>query len=231
MNPLYLPFEAWGRQIAHYSMWAVRSGQVVFDGEFDTRQSHITISWHGFNMLALAVHAVHRPRPRSYFAFAPPGLVGATMRGWLRGVGVEPVPLPADAIGNPAAALKHMARALKDGLDVGIALDGPHGPARQVRPGALWLARVSGCPLLPMSFAARPALRFPRWDRHLIPLRGARIVCVYGDPIRLDRREELNTTLFARIADVLSDLERRAWEILDSASPAVPITPSEKAYE
>jgi lysophospholipid acyltransferase (LPLAT)-like uncharacterized protein len=229
MKALYLPGEAWGRQIARYSIWAVRSGQIAFEGEFQTGQSHITINWHGLNMLTLAVHAVHRPR--HYFAFAPPGLVGATMRGWLSGVGVDPVPLPDDVTGNPATALKHMARALKEGLDVGIAVDGPHGPARQVRPGALWLARVSGCPLLPMSFAARPALRFPRWDRHLIPLRGARIVCVYGNPIWLDRREELNNALFARIADTLNAIERRAWELLDSATPAVPATPSENAYE
>ena len=66
-----------------------------------------------------------------------PGLAGAAMQGWLKGNGMTAVQLPRDGQGNAATGLKCMARALKEGHTVGIALDGPHGPARVVRPGAL----------------------------------------------------------------------------------------------
>ena len=104
------------------------------------------------NMLTLAVHARGRHQP--YRAFVPPGFLGASMRSWLVASGMEPVPLAQDGVVNPIAGLRQMARALGEGWSVGIALDGPHGPPRVLRPGALWLARLSGKPLVVMGYAA-----------------------------------------------------------------------------
>ena len=200
MNPLA---ETWGRLIAGYGRWAVRSGKVSLEGELPSGGS-ILITWHAMNMLILAVHAEHRPQP--YRAFVPPGLVGAAMGGWLKGSGMEPVALPRDHTGNPAAALKEMARGLKEGWTVGIALDGPHGPARVLRPGALWLARLSGKPLVVVGAAARPALRVPRWDHHLVPLPGAQIAVVLGEPIMVERGAEIDGDLRSRVTEALARL-------------------------
>ena len=212
--------ETWGRLIAGYGRWAVRSGEVSLEGELPSGGS-ILVTWHTMNMLILAVLAEQRPRP--YRAFVPPGVVGAAMVGWLKGSGMEPVALPRDHTGNPATALKEMARGLKEGWTVGIALDGPHGPARVLRPGALWLARLSGKPLVVVGAAARPALRVPRWDHHLVPLPWAQIAVVLGEPITVERGAEIDGDLRSRVTEALARAEKRAWSILgsDSALPNV----------
>jgi len=215
LNLLHRLAETWGCIIAGYSRWVVSSAPITFEGELPSGGS-IAVTWHGMNMLILAVHAERKPHP--YRAFVPPGMAGAAMLGWLRSNGMEPVSLPRDGEGNPAAGLKQMARALREGWTVGIALDGPHGPARVLRPGALWLARLSGKPLVVIGSAARPAVRLPRWDRHLIPLRGAQIAIVYGEPIMVDRRAEIDEALRSRVAGALDAAEQRAWAILSSHS-------------
>jgi hypothetical protein len=140
-NLVYGLAEKWGHAIASYAMWAVSSGKITVQGlPADSRM--IVTDWHGGNMAALAVIALRIPyRCHSFF---PPGIVGHTMRGWLVGSNLIPVALPQDGKGNPTTALKQMRQILDEGETVVIAVDGPHGPARKVRPGALWLARLSG---------------------------------------------------------------------------------------
>ena len=212
LNPVA---ETWGRLIAGYGRRAVRSGQVTFEGELPPG-GLIIVTWHAMNMLILAVLAEQRPRP--YRAFVPPGVAGAAMCGWLKGSGMEPVALPRDGASNPAAALKEMAQALKEGWTAGIALDGPHGPARVLRPGALWLARLSGKPLVVIGAAARPAARVPRWDRHLVPLSSAKIGIVCGEPIMVERGAEIDEALRSRVTEALGTAEKRAWAIVNSHS-------------
>jgi lysophospholipid acyltransferase (LPLAT)-like uncharacterized protein len=207
--------ETWGRVIAGYSRWAVGSATITVEGELPSGP-FVGVTWHSMNMLTLAVHRERRPHP--YRAFVPPGLAGATMRSWLVASGMEPVPLPPDGEGNPIAALRLMTRALADDWSVGIALDGPHGPPRVLRPGALWLARLSGRPLVVMGYAVRPGFRAPRWDRHLVPLPGARIAVVYGEPMFIERRTDIDEALRSRVADAVDAAERRAWALLDPPS-------------
>ena len=207
--------EAWGLQIARYSRWSVRSAHIAFEGE-PPRGAYIAVTWHSMNLLALAVSAERGPQ--LCCAFVPPGIAGDAMRGWLRGTGVSPVLLPPDGAGNPVAALRQMARALDEDLTIAIALDGPHGPVRVLRPGALWLARLSGKPLVAMGYAARPAIRLPRWDRPLVPLLNTRIAVVCAAPIVIEHRAEIDDALCSRVADALNGAERRAWAVLDSGA-------------
>jgi lysophospholipid acyltransferase (LPLAT)-like uncharacterized protein len=142
----------------------------MFEGELPPGGA-VAVTWHGMVLLSLGVHAEQRFCPCR--AFVTPGLGGAVMRGWLSGNRMEPVPLPSNRNGNVAAALKQMARCLQEGETVAIALDGPRGPERVPRPGALWLARLSQKPLVVIASAARPSVHLPRWDSHHLPLPGA----------------------------------------------------------
>lgn len=80
-----------------------------------------------------------------------------------------------------ATALRGLVRALRDGKDVAITPDGPRGPAGQVQPGAVWLARLTGRPLLPVAFAARPCLHVGSWDRMIVPVPLSRGAFEYGE--------------------------------------------------
>jgi len=61
-----------------------------------------------------------------------------------------------------------MVRDLKAGRVVAIFPDGPTGPRHQLREGIIQLARLTGAPIVPLSFSARPAWRLKSWDSYMI---------------------------------------------------------------
>ncbi len=69
-----------------------------------------------------------------------------------------------------------------------ITADGPRGPARQVKPGAVELARLSGACIVPVSwYGTRLRVLGRSWDRFLLPLPGGRIVLRYGEAVTVPR--------------------------------------------
>jgi len=116
-----------------------------------------------------------------------------------------------------ASLLRAMVRAIRDGRTVAVLVDGPRGPARRAKPGAVLVAHETGAALVPVGVAARPALRFGSWDRAFLPLPFARVRCVYGEPLHLPKkahesdiegwRVALETTLDALQAAAARELE------------------------
>jgi lysophospholipid acyltransferase (LPLAT)-like uncharacterized protein len=117
------------------------------------------------------------------------------------------------------AALRGMVRTLARGGSVVLLTDGPRGPARRSQVGAVALARLSGVPITPVAFAVRPRLRARSWDRSVLPLPFARIVCRLGAPIAVPRnadpdqeeriRSELDLALASLDGVVRAGLGRR----------------------
>jgi hypothetical protein len=87
-----------------------------------------------------------------------------------------------------SSLLRAMLRASRAGQLVAVLTDGPRGPARVAKPGAVALASAAGAALVPIGVAARPCLRFGSWDRTMLPLPFARVHCVYGPATRLPKR-------------------------------------------
>jgi lysophospholipid acyltransferase (LPLAT)-like uncharacterized protein len=98
-------------------------------------------------------------------------------------------------------ALKGLIRAARDGHDVAVAPDGPSGPARQFKPGALRAAAVTGLPIIPVAVAASAAWRASSWDGFLIPKPFARVRLSYGPPYWIER--DAGEDALARHARVL----------------------------
>lgn len=66
-------------------------------------------------------------------------------------------------------AFMGLARRLREGRSVGVAIDGPKGPFGAIHDGVLQLARLTGAPILPL--VAHPG-RFHSlgtWDRTVVP--------------------------------------------------------------
>ncbi|MCX5788387.1 MAG: lysophospholipid acyltransferase family protein [Elusimicrobia bacterium] len=83
-----------------------------------------------------------------------------------------------------AVATRELVELGKAGKVLGITPDGPRGPARQVKPGALFLAQETGLPLLPLTVALSRRLQIERaWDHFQVPLPFARACVIYGAPI------------------------------------------------
>lgn len=86
-----------------------------------------------------------------------------------------------------ARALRDYYVALQKGLSPSITPDGPRGPRREFKPGAVLLSQLSGRPMLPLAFHARRAWLLRTWDRFVLPLPFTRIAIAVGEPRQVPR--------------------------------------------
>jgi len=115
-----------------------------------------------------------------------------------------------------AVGMRQLLRYVRDGYDVGMTPDGPRGPRRRVQPGVVAVARLSGKPIVPLAFSARPARRLRSWDRTLLPYPFARGLFLYGEPVRVPRDADEAEQERCRLA-----LETGLDEITDAVDRAL----------
>jgi len=84
-----------------------------------------------------------------------------------------------------AAALRKAVRMARSGWDLGFTPDGPRGPRHEVQRGVILAARLSGSPIVPVSFAASRAAIMRSWDGFVVPRLFSRGVFVFGTPIEV----------------------------------------------
>jgi lysophospholipid acyltransferase (LPLAT)-like uncharacterized protein len=79
-------------------------------------------------------------------------------------------------------ALLQLKRDTAEGKPAGFTLDGPRGPARVAQPGAVWLAKATGNPVLPFHLEASRHWTLGSWDRTQIPKPFSTVSIAMGEP-------------------------------------------------
>jgi lysophospholipid acyltransferase (LPLAT)-like uncharacterized protein len=118
-----------------------------------------------------------------------------------------------------AQALREMVQALRGGSVLVMTPDGPRGPRHAINPGLVWIARATGYPILPCGAVCDRAWRMKSWDRFTIPKPGARVVFVYGTPMRIGREmkgAELDAAT-DKLRAMMIDSEERGFAQLNEA--------------
>jgi len=166
--------------------------------------------WHEYNLVA-ATAAYKLRRARWHVSFSTQTFRGEVMNAMLAAIGAGSVPLPAENERAEAARLsRELARLGREGASVAVSPDGPMGPYRRAKPGALIVARESRLPLQPWAVIARPSFRLNgRWDRHLVPLPFGRMRVVEAEQIGVGEREPIRPVL-ARLQAALDEVASRA---------------------
>lgn len=113
-------------------------------------------------------------------------------------------------------ALLQLKREMERGLPSGFAVDGPRGPARKAQLGAVWLAKLTGNPVVPFHMEASSYWTLNSWDRTQIPRPFSTVALAVAAPLEVPhdadelaleaKRVELEASLFM--------LEQRAAEML-----------------
>lgn len=122
-----------------------------------------------------------------------------------------------------SGALRALLKMLKSGGCVGITPDGPKGPRMHAADGVIALAKLSGCPILPATYAASPRRLLNSWDRFLVPKPFGKGVFIWGEPIHVprDASDEQLAELMLRLETVMNDLSIRA-DTLVGEDPVLP---------
>jgi len=111
-----------------------------------------------------------------------------------------------------AGALRAMLKSLKAGESVGITPDGPRGPRMRVSDGIISVARLSGVPVLPASYAIERHRVLGTWDRFVVALPFSKGVIIWGNSIRVPREADETEQEIARhdLEIMLNDITAEA---------------------
>lgn len=161
----------------------------------DQGQPWLICSWH--NNIAMAMCRLRNQRMTMMASASRDGELIARAIAILGNV---PVRGSSSARGSQAA--RDMVRAIKRGTSGAMTPDGPRGPAYQCQGGALWIAALTGCPLLPYELDASRRWRINSWDRHKIPKPFSTVYEYIGEPFYVTRSDLAGT-------HALEELQRR----------------------
>ena len=116
-------------------------------------------------------------------------------------------------------ALVQLVRDLAAGKPAGFTLDGPRGPARVAQPGAIWLAKATGNPVVPFHLEADRFWTTNSWDRTQIPKPFATVAIAVGEPLEVpaDAGDEGLEAARQDLEARLQALEARALQMISGA--------------
>jgi lysophospholipid acyltransferase (LPLAT)-like uncharacterized protein len=99
---------------------------------------------------------------------------------------------------------------------VAFTLDGPRGPVHVAQPGAVWLAKVTGNPIIPFHFEANRRWTLNSWDQTQIPKPFATIAVAFAPPLRVpaDADAQALADTNRRLEQALALCRRRATELI-----------------
>lgn len=170
----------------------------------------IFVFWHGRSMMLSPVIALGGMRA---YAVASRHADGRMMAKLQRLFGLRPIYGSTSSGG--LSVLREGVRVLRRG-DHALCLspDGPGGPSLRVQDGALYFAKMTGAPIIPVCFSASHAMVQSRWDRYLVVLPFSRIKCIVGEPIFVSSK--ITSEEFENIRHNLEDVMVKQMRDLDA---------------
>jgi lysophospholipid acyltransferase (LPLAT)-like uncharacterized protein len=188
--------------------WRV-TGREHFDGIFASGRFPVMAFWHGRILPALYYF-----RGRGIVVITSDNFDGEWMAQIIHRFGYTTA--RGSTSRNAARAALRAKRRSEEGNPVGLTVDGPRGPARVAQPGAIWLAKVTGNPVLPFHLEAARHWTAPSWDASQVPLPFSRISLVVGEPLWVpgDADTAMLEAKRLELERILGTLEHRALELL-----------------
>ena len=86
------------------------------------------------------------------------------------------------------AVLQKGMRVMKKGHPLCISPDGHKGPLMRLSQGCVYFARMSGAPIIPVSYSATKAVSLRSWDRYMIVKPFGKVICSVGEPMYYNRK-------------------------------------------
>lgn len=144
----------------------------------------IFVFWHGRSMMLSPVIALVGKRG---FAVTSRHSDGRMMAKLQRLFGLRPI--YGSTSDGGISVLRQGVRELRaENTCLCISPDGPGGPSMRVQDGALYFAKMTGAPIIPVCFSASKSWFQNRWDRYLVALPFSKLSCNIGTPIFVSAR-------------------------------------------
>lgn len=86
-----------------------------------------------------------------------------------------------------ARALVEMRRQMELGREIAFTVDGPRGPRYEAKPGPVFLAKLTGNPILPFLIEPKSCWTIKSWDKLQIPKPFTRARLIIAEPIPVEQ--------------------------------------------
>ncbi|HEX4112470.1 MAG TPA: lysophospholipid acyltransferase family protein [Stellaceae bacterium] len=196
------------RAIWASNRWTVE-GAAHADRLHAANKPYIGAFWHG--RLLMMPFGWPRVMPLAMLISAHPD--GRIIADAVRRLGVDII---AGSTNHGASeALRAMVRALRKGNCIAITPDGPDGPAMTASAGIVQVARITGAPIVPITYATSRRVILKSWDRFHLPLPFGRGIFLIGEPIVVPpdtdeaQGEALRAQLETRLRAITAEADRR----------------------
>jgi 3-deoxy-D-manno-octulosonic-acid transferase len=209
-----------GRTLARLIAHVASSSKVTFepaDLKARLRATHpcIIATWHGQFMMTCQLHPGDIKVSAMVARHGDAELIAEAMKHFntdlIRGAGAGS--RKKDRGG--ASALRAAVKALQDQASLVMTADIPPGPARVAGAGIITIARMSGCPIVPVASATSHFKSFDTWSRLTVNLPYSNLAFVGGDPIHVPREADEATleALRKKLETSLNAATARAYEL------------------
>ncbi len=111
--------------------------------------------------------------------------------------------------------MRRMLKYIRANEYVAITPDGPRGPAMRASTGIISTARLSGAPIVPITYATRRRRLMQTWDRFHLPLPFSEGIFIWGEPLTVPTDadeaalEAARALLEARLNALTAEADRR----------------------
>ena len=167
------------------------------------RKPAIFVFWHGRSMM---LSPIVRKFGIRGFALSSRHKDGRMMAKLQRLFGLKAI-FGSTGRDGAVSALREGVRRLNEGNVLALSPDGPKGPLMRLNDGALYYARMTGAPIIPVCFSCSRPWFQSRWDRYLIAKPFSKIICNVGKPIYITKenfnsvRESLEKFMIKQLQD------------------------------
>ena len=163
-------------------------GEANIEALLDAGQAFIPCYWHGHQLFsARALLAVRDRRQDLKLGYLiSPSRDGDAAANTFADLDLHVIRGSASRGG--AQALREIYQAIRrDGVSPIVNPDGPRGPCHVFKPGVAMLSGLASAPVVPLGYAARPAIQLSSWDKTVLPLPFARVTVVIGQAMEFAR--------------------------------------------
>ncbi|KIC08704.1 hypothetical protein RA19_18770 [Leisingera sp. ANG-M1] len=157
-------FAAYVRFAFRTSRWT-RSGFEEMDACVRRGEPVIFVLWHQRLIMAPYLFDTSLGRICALTSSARAGRLAGQI---LVRLGFETIPMSSHK--RHVALSREVLRRTREGCSIGIAADGPRGPARISSTVPIVWARMTGCRVFTVSFAEKKVIKLPTWDKQMLPL-------------------------------------------------------------
>lgn len=148
------------------------------------KQNYIYAIWH--SQQAFLVYAFRKTKACALVSLSKDG---EYIAGVLKKFGMKAV--RGSTSRGASKAVLELIDMSKKGYHPVITPDGPRGPAKTVQSGALFLAKKTKLPIVPVACGLKNKIVFKSWDKFELPLPFGKSAIVYGNPITVTSKDSL----------------------------------------